>query len=78
MKDNKLTTLSEYIFGPGYFRDRPYLHFYLKGNPMVCDNRLCWLKRAEAKGWISFVGGYFGPDCVNMPDLHWNEVDLDC
>ncbi len=80
LEDNQLTTLSEYAFGPGYFRERSLILFlYLKGNPMVCGTELCWLKRAEAKRWLTLGWkGFFGPECVNMPGVDWEDVDLGC
>ena len=64
LNENNLTTLESSIFFP---LPRP-LTLSLNDNPMICDNRLCWLKRGEREGWVRCVvsvvadlGGAPGP-----------------
>ncbi len=81
LRENHLETFSEYVFGPGFFRSRKSpLQLKVSDNPVVCDSALCWLKRAEAKGWVVFSRRQDAPDCVNLPDdTEWADaVDLGC
>ena len=52
----------------------------LESNPLQCDERLCWLKEAESKNWITPDILQFAPvTCVNYPgETYWKDVNLNC
>ena len=56
------------------------LTLILSDNPLQCDSRLCWLKRAEQEGWINFYYfySYESPRCVNLPGISWEDIRMDC
>ena len=79
--NNPLTTLSHTIFDPSVYPDT-------NGHPgriqlalglMKCNSSLCWLKKGEQQGWITwwvFGEKTFHPDCHQRP--FWTNVDLNC
>ena len=73
---NKLETLSENVFDAADFPNSgghpPKLTFSISRNPLQCDERLCWLKKAAMDGWITWYTQtffvYFAEDDVYKPD----------
>ena len=87
-RNNKLSTLS-----PDAFCLSPYIHhtahpskltLLLDGIDLFCKSSLCWLKEAENNGLITlseepeFDYSPHRVECVNFPDVDWDEVVLDC
>ena len=86
LRNNKLSTL-----GPDAFCLSPYPHptvnpsqlmLLLDGNDLFCNSSLCWLKEAENNGLITLTEdidfSHYRVECVNFPDVYWDEVVLDC
>ncbi len=49
-------------------------------NPLQCDRRLCWIRRGEEEGWLSWIrleGRPKHPRCSGDNTL-WANVSLDC
>ena len=46
----------------------------ITSNPMVCDERIKWMKYAEHEQWLSFLPG--PPTCQNFPDTSWQNISL--
>ena len=83
--DNQLTTLPDDILtttgGTTGSRNQPgNLTLILSDNPLQCDSRLCWLKKAEQEGWINFYYfySYESPRCINLPGISWEDIRMDC
>ena len=80
---NKLTTLEQDAFGMARVLTTE-LTLVLENNPLQCDTRMCWVKRAEEAGLISWyhknkAGVVFNQmHCPNYPGVDWNEIDLQC
>ena len=61
-----------------------HLLLLLEDNPLECDSRMCWLKKEEKEGWIDldlrYPWGEFydKPDCVNYPNVHWDDIKILC
>ena len=75
---SEFVTFPREIFGLGTAR---VITLCIDANPMNCDSRLCWLKRAEREGWIvwnsRFTPGY--PQCENYPrHTFWPNIELIC
>ena len=43
-------------------------------NPLICDERMKWLKEGEEQGWLQFLGS--PPTCENFPDMSWDKVSF--
>ena len=74
---NELATFGEDVFTPGIYP----LNLVLKisENPLVCDREMCWLKESRRKEkWIQFLYVFDAPECINYPDVPWDEVKLEC
>ena len=60
----------------------PEMILSLSGNPMKCDENLCWLKEAQRNNWIDVDGPLsIGPplSCPDFPgDPYLRDVNLDC
>ena len=82
LNNNNLTTLTSDMLDPSDF-PRSYeghpKHLVLKlgGNPLQCDNRMCWIQMAKDDGWMSWEEDSV-PQCANLPDTTWQDVDLSC
>ena len=80
LENNNLTTLSIGIFNPDDYKDTgghpQNLYLYLRGNPMNCDSRMCWIQKEKQDGWIK--NSWASQECVNYPDVEFMEIDLDC
>ena len=83
--DNQLTTLPDDILtttgSTTGSRNQPgNLTLILSDNPLQCDSRLCWLKKAEQEGWINFYYfySYESPRCINLPGISWEDIRMDC
>ena len=83
LHNNKLRTLSKDIFTikdyPESNGHPPILRLTLRENPLVCDRKLCWLKKGEEESWLSFriyFGTIYSPNCANNVD--WNNLELNC
>ena len=50
--DNLLSSVPQCMFHPDQHPSSP-TQFSLYTNPLQCDARLCWVKQAEAAGWIT-------------------------
>ena len=82
VRNNQLETLSQCIFHPSQHPTALDL-FTFKHNPLHCDNRLCWIKHAEADGWITVSQPYYiictGP--AALASRKWDTIttsDLGC
>ena len=80
---NNLNSFSEQVFDPNDFPDSdghpPNLTLSISKNPLQCDKRMCWLKKAEQEGWIAWAveeednmlwhpDDIYKPNCDNIPD----------
>ena len=64
LNSNNLTTLSKDIVTSSL--NPKTLELALVGNKLECDWNLCWLKRAESDGWLTWLPEpYSKPDCLN-------------
>ena len=55
------------------------LKLVVRGNPIHCDEKLCWLKDAEAQGKLLFYLGIYGKvDCANYPGVGFDDTKLGC
>lgn len=54
------------------------LQITLYRNPEFnCRNvSLCWLKKGESEGWITWLGANYQPNC--QTSIEWSEVELQC
>ena len=52
------------------------LFLSLTKNPLFCDSRMCWIKEAERDGRIKLRGSK--SQCVNYPNVHWDDIKLPC
>ena len=82
LHNNQLKTLSKNIFTIKDYPDSnghpPILRLTLRDNPLVCDTKLCWLKKGE-EGWLIYriyCDIIFSPTCANNFD--WNNLELNC
>ena len=80
LNNNDLTTLSSTVFS-GSFPNKLFL--YLRGNPLICDSSLCWLRRGEEEYWLAwterivdFTNG--PPWCANYNQYWSRNIDLNC
>ena len=80
--DNRLTRLSADVFKhlPQPLELALYDRYYQQKHPelLVCDSELCWLKKEEQQGtitWFSWFGTEVGPKCANGVD--WDTWDCD-
>ena len=78
LSNNHITTLNQDIFTheDSLDEDRPEIELSLKGNPLICDDSSCWLKKAE-QGRIWFFFDYQAPNCVNTNTARKN-INLNC
>ena len=77
---NRLTFLRRNVFNSQH---QTNLTLLLAVNPLLCDSKMCWIKRAERDGWITLnytTGDQFWtkPDCANYPDRDWDNITLSC
>ena len=78
--NNQLTTLEEDAFLPDD-EDSPRINLHFPRNPFHCDQRMCWLKKAEKSKRVFFYYWSYAtssPSCENFPGVDWREVDLGC
>ena len=77
LHNNGLKTLSKDIFTindyPG--GHPPILRVTLGANPLICDTKLCWLKKGEEEGWLRFQDNH-SPNCAYNVD--WYNLKLNC
>ena len=55
------------------------LHLTLVGNPLVCNWRLVWVKRAAQEGWLTLyniLNTYTLVECTNFPNTNWNIITM--
>ena len=77
---NRLTTLQNNVLSS---KLQTNLTLLLTFNPLQCDSKMCWIKRAERDGWITLnytEGDQFWPkpNCANYPDRDWDSITLSC
>ena len=77
---NHLTTLRRNVFSSQHQTNFTLL---LSHNPLQCDSKMCWIKRAERDMWITLKytekGNSFPePDRANYPDRDWDDITLTC
>ena len=79
--DNRLITLSSDVLNSSIYLDQTSpptgLQLSLSGNPFQCDSCMCWLKKGEQDGWLTWFtssGTVHGPDCsesnITWPDIN--------
>ena len=82
LSDNNLETVEMSSFmDPSCPNEHPIdLAALLESNPLQCDERLCWLKEADRKKWITPDILPFAPvTCANYPgETYWKDVNLNC
>ena len=83
LQSNAIQTLSRNIFYSSTHPEwhPPRLRMSLDGNPLQCNASLCWIKEAEAQGWITWYldrANPLSPNCANFPSTPWGDVFLDC
>ena len=83
LHNNGLKTLTKDIFTINDYPESnghpPILRLSLRANPLVCDTKLCWLKKGEEEGWLTFPTystTHYGPNCANNVD--WTTLKLNC
>ena len=74
---NRITSLSANVFSP---LPRPFelslyatTMFSRHTEPLVCDSNLCWLKKEEQEGTITWYINSYTPRCANPVD--WDTLD---
>ena len=79
LHNNGLRTFTKDIFTIKDYPDSnghpPTLVLSLRTNPLVCDAKMCWLKKGPGEGWLIFPDNY-SPNCANSVD--WFSLTLDC
>ena len=79
LHNNWLKTPTKDIFTINDYPDSnghpPILRLTLRASPLVCDTKLCWLKKGEEEGWISYRI-YDNMNCAN--NIDWNNLELNC
>ena len=84
LHNNGLKTLTNDIFTtindcPNSNGHPPILKLSLRANPLVCHTKLCWLKKGEEEGWLTYPiysDIIYSPNCANGVD--WNNLQLNC
>ena len=87
LRNNKLSTLSPDAFClltyPNPTVQPSKLMLLLDGIDLVCNSSLCWLQVGEQSGLITLYEhqifySRYRVECVNFPNVPWDEVMLDC
>ena len=85
MAGNRLTSLEANVFNPEDYPQSSghpsYLFLDISRNPLHCDHRMCWLKKAEQDGWKAPGKNsehWTQPSCANFPGYDWKDIDLNC
>ncbi len=78
---NLLSALDFDSFGSR--RPSRHLTLDLSWNPLICDEKLCWIHRGLREGWIQFHKVWYKPageelNCTNYPGASWKDVNLHC
>ena len=76
LTDNRVSVLNRDAFEGIEFSAHHQVDILLDSNPLVCDDRMCWLKGSENQGWVK-VWEYYEPLCVNLQNTLWSEVQLE-
>ena len=71
LHNNNLKTLKSNLFGDSHPVE---LEVSLIGNPLRCDEDLCWLIQAESDGWLTWTQGH-APRCGIRRFI---EVEMGC
>ena len=79
LKENKLTSLNVNAF---QISMNTKLTLSLKGNYFQCDSKLCWIKKGEELGKITWYRRNQNQEekliCVNYPGDDWDDIALNC
>ena len=73
LADNDLTLLPAYVFGVNASTHPTELDLSLGGNPLICNYRFEWVKKAEEDGWLSLDQQSL-PQCTNYEDANWRGI----
>ena len=72
LANNNLTLLPSDVFASTH--PKP-LTLSLGENPLMCNWRLKWVKKAEGEGWLTLDSQSL-PECTNYQDVHWKRITL--
>ena len=75
LANNNLTLLPSDVFGVIDSTHQKPLKLSLGGNPLMCNWRFKWVKKAEEEGWLTLDIQSL-PECTNYQDVHWNRITL--
>ena len=75
LANNNLTLLPSDVFGITASTHPKHLELFLSGNPLVCNWRFVWVKKAEEAGWLTLVIQSL-PECTNYKNVHWRRITL--
>ena len=48
------------------------LALFIYNNPLICDERIYWMKVGESQSWLRVVVG----QCQNFPNSDWDDITL--
>ena len=76
LANNNLTLLPSDVFGITASTHPKHLKLSLGENPLTCNWRLKWMKKAEEEGWLTLDIQSL-PKCRNYQDVHWRRITLE-
>ena len=80
LKDNSITTMLWTVFASENYSATGgklcVLSMKLSGNPILCNNDICWIKEGENEGCFTWTdGSENAPECTNAV---WSSLSLQC
>ena len=72
LANNNLTLLPSDVFASTHPK---HLKLSLGENPLMCNWRFMWVKKAEEEGWLTLDIQSL-PECTNYQDVHWKRITL--
>ena len=80
LEDNSMTEFTEDVLNlTKAMNGQGTLKLVVRGNPFHCDEKLCWLKDAQAQGRVQFYLAKYGKvNCANYPGVGFDDTKLGC